>query len=59
MIEALIASLDPPLTELDAEWLAEAERRDRALAASLDVGRPASAVFAGARTRLAAGDLER
>ena len=55
--EALLDSLDAADADLDAEWLAEAERRDRALAADPASGRPASTVFASARARLAAGEF--
>lgn len=58
--EALLDSLDTldaADAGHDAELLAEAERRDRALAADPGSGRPASAVFAGARARLATGEF--
>lgn len=55
--EALLDSLDVADADLDAEWFAEAERRDRELSADPTRGRPASAVFADARARLAAGEF--
>ena len=54
LAEALLSSLEPGEADLDAEWLAEAERRDQELERNPASGRPASAVFAAARAALAA-----
>lgn len=53
LAEALLSSLEGAESDLDADWLAEAERRDRALEAEPDAGRRATEVFAAARARLA------
>lgn len=53
LAEALLSSLEPGDADLDAEWLAEAERRDRELERDPTSGRPASSVFAAARAALA------
>ena len=53
--EALLASLDAEDAGWEAEWLAEAERRDRAADADPTRIRPAADVFAAARASLSAG----
>lgn len=50
--EALLTSLEGTDVDLDAEWLAEAERRDAALEHDPSSGRGARAVFAAARSAL-------
>lgn len=52
--EALLASLESEDATWEAEWLAEAERRNRAAEADPSQVRPAAEVFAALRERFPA-----